>query len=207
MKQYRIDVNIVDDHAMFSEGLTEAINHSTSIHVSRSFTTLDACRQALRERRPDVLLLDIGMPDGSGAAFSQEIIADYPKIKVIAVTIHDEYSVIQRTLEAGIHGYLLKTSSILELLNAIQRVWQGEHYVSPTVETIIQQSEPHSVFLTTVERNVLRLICDGMTNPEIATKLCLSTETVNWYRKRLLSKYGVKNTVGLVTLVLNEKLL
>lgn len=207
MKKYRIDVNIVDDHAMFAEGLTEAINRSSAIHVSRSFTTLEACRQALTERRPDVLLLDIGMPDGSGAAFCQEVTAAYPKIKVIAVTIHDEYSIIRRTLDSGIHGYILKTASIPELTEAIKRVWQGEHYVSPDVESIIQQKAPKSVFLTAVEKNVLRLICDGLTNPEIAKQLRLSTETVNWYRKRLLAKYGVKNVVGLVTLVLNEKIL
>lgn len=69
MKNYRIDVYIVDDHTMLNEGLTDAVNRSKTIYVSRSFTTLAECRTALRERRPDVLLLDISMPDGDGTAF------------------------------------------------------------------------------------------------------------------------------------------
>ena len=79
--------------------------------------------------------------------------------------------------------------------------------MSQEVEAIISKSEPVTVFLSNVERNILRLICEGYTNPEIASQLSLSTETVNWYRKRLLAKYGVKNTVNLVTLVLKKQIL
>lgn len=116
MMKYRIDVNIVDDHAMLAEGLTEALNRSANIHVSRSFTTLAECRAALKERRPDILLLDISMPDGDGIAFCQQVTADFPKVRIVAVTIHDEYSVIRRMLDAGVHGYVLKSAAIDELV-------------------------------------------------------------------------------------------
>ena len=207
MKQYRIDVNIADDHVMVCEGLANAINRTGDIHVSRSFNTLEACRQALSSSRPDVLLLDISLPDGDGIAFCQEVIASYPKLKIIAATIHDEYSVIRRMLDVGVHGYVLKSSSIEQLIEAIHQVWQGERYLSPEVEAIIEQAQGHVVTLTEVERNILRMICDGMTNPQIAKILNLSTETINWYRKRLLSKFGVKNAVSLATLVLREKII
>lgn len=207
MKQYRIDVNIVDDHIMVCQGLADAINRSDNIRVSRTFNTIEACRQTLQERRPDVLLLDISMPVGDGIDFCREVIAAYPKMKVIAVTIHDEYSVIQRMLDTGVHGYVLKYSSVEQLTEAIIRVWQGERYVCPEAQTIISQSQQRVVALTDVERNILRLICDGLPNPQIADRLSLSTETVNWYRKRLLAKFGVKNTVNLVSLVLKEKIL
>lgn len=207
MKKYIIDVYIVDDHQLVCEGVSDLINQSGQAHVSYTFTTLEACRQALLSRRPDVLLLDISMPDGDGIAFCQEIINDYPKVKVVAITIHDEYSMIQRMMACGAHGYVLKSSSSEELLEAINSVWQGRQYVSRQVTDIMEKGKDNCVVLTEVEKNILRMICDGHTNPEIAQQLSLSTETVNWYRKRLLAKFGVKNTVGLVRTVLEQKLL
>ena len=204
---YRIDINIVDDHSLLTESLADAINRSNVAHVSRTFSTLETCRQTLEERCPDVLLLDISMPDGNGIAFCRQMLGLHPKLKIICITIHDEYSVIHRMLDTGVHGYLLKSSPISELIEAIQTVWKGGRYVSQEVEAIISKSEPVTVFLSNVERNILRLICEGHTNPEIASQLSLSTETVNWYRKRLLAKYGVKNTVNLVTLVLKKQIL
>lgn len=207
MKNYLIDVYITDDHQMVCEGLSELINNSGKAHVSHTFNTLEACRQALEERRPDVLLLDLSMPDGDGVAFCQQIVNAYPNVRIVAVTIHDEYSMIQRMMECGAHGYVLKSSPVEELIEAIVNVWQKRQYVSPQVEAILREGKSNSVVLTDVETNILRLICDGHTNPEIATLLHLSTETVNWYRKRLLVKFGVKNTVNMVRKVLEEQIL
>lgn len=207
MKKYVIDVYIVDDHQLVCEGISDLINQSRQAHVSYTFTTLEACRLALQNRRPDVLLLDISMPDGDGITFCQQIVNEYSKVKVIAITIHDEYSMIQRMMACGAHGYVLKSSSSEELLEAINSVWQGKEYVSTQVTDILEKGKANSVALTEVESNILQQICDGHTNPEIAVILNLSTETVNWYRKRLLAKFGVKNTVGLVRTVLEQKLL
>ena len=206
MKQYLIDVYIADDHQMVCEGLSEMINQSGKAHVSRTFNTLEACRQTLAERRPDVLLIDLSMPDGDGIAFSQQVLRDYPDVRIVAVTIHDEYSVVQRMMACGAHGYVLKSSSADELLEAIVTVWQKRQYISPLVERILQQGRETSVTLTAVEQNILQLLCNGLTNPQIATQMNLSTETVNWYRKRLLAKFGVKNTVMLVKHAIEEQL-
>lgn len=207
MKKYKIDVYIVDDHTMLNEGLTDAINRSETVHVSHCFTTLADCRTALAERTPDVLLLDISMPDGDGTDFCQWVTSEYPKVRIVAVTIHDEYCVIQRMLEAGVHGYVLKSAPIEELLTAIGQVWKGERYLSPAVEDIIRQSSSKAIVLTKPEQNILRLVCQGYSNPEIADRLHLSAETVKWYRKRLLAKFGVNNTVNLVTLAVKGSLL
>ena len=207
MKQYLIDVYIADDHQMVCEGLSEVINQSGKAHVSRTFNTLEACRQALQERRPDVLLLDLSMPDGDGVTFCQQTVCDYPNVRVVAVTIHDEYSMIQRMMACGAHGYVLKSAPVEELIEAIVSVWQKQQYVSPQVEAILREGRSNSVVLTDVESHILRLICDGLTNPEIATHLHLSTETVNWYRKRLLAKFGVRNTVNMVRQALEQKLI
>lgn len=205
--KYKIDVYIVDDHTMFNEGLTDAVNHSNTAHVSRCFTTLNDCRIAMAERCPDVLLLDISMPDGDGTLFCQWVTAAFPKVKMVAVTIHDEYSVIQRMLDSGVHGYVLKSAPIDELITAIEQVWKGQRYISPAVEAIIRQSASKAVRLTIPEQRILHDVCKGCSNPEIADRLHLSVETVKWYRKRLLTKFGAKNTVSLVSLVLKEHIL
>jgi DNA-binding NarL/FixJ family response regulator len=101
---------------------------------------------------------------------------------------------------------VLKSSPIEELIEAIVSVWQKREYVSPQVEAILRKGKSSSVVLTDVEVHILRLICDGMTNPQIATQLHLSTETVSWYRKRLLAKYGKKNTASLVRLAVEKKI-
>ena len=207
MKSYLIDVYIADDHQMVCEGLSDLVNNSGKAHVSRTFNTLEACRNAMQERWPDVLLLDLSMPDGDGVAFCQQIVEAYQNVRVVALTIHDEYSMIQRMMACGAHGYVLKSSPINELIEAIVSVWQKQQYVSPQVETILREGKSRSVVLTEVEKSILRLICDGLTNPQIAAQLHLSTETVNWYRKRILAKFGVKNTVNLVTRVMQEKIL
>jgi len=204
---YKIDVYIVDDHTMFNEGLTDALNRSETVHASRCFTTLNDCRVAMTQRCPDVLLLDISMPDGDGTAFCQWVASEYPKVRMVAVTIHDEYGVIRRMLDSGIHGYVLKSAPIDELITAVEQVWKGQRYISPAVEDIIRQAGSKAVRLTIPEQRILHDVCQGYSNPEIAARLHLSTETVKWYRKRLLAKFGVKNTVRLVTLVLKECIL
>jgi DNA-binding NarL/FixJ family response regulator len=93
-----------------------------------------------------------------------------------------------------------------ELVNAIIEVWQGRRFLSKKVEEIIKQGNDKAVVLTNVEKNILRLLCNGCTNSEIAEQLHLSIETVNWYRKRLLAKYGAKNTASLVSRVIKEKI-
>lgn len=205
--KYKIDVYIVDDHTMFNEGLTDAVNHSDTVHVSRCFTTLNDCRLAMAERCPDVLLLDISMPDGDGTAFCQWVTTEFPKVRIVAVTIHDEYSVIRRMLDSGVHGYVLKSAPIDELITAIEQVWKGQRYISPAVEYIVRQSASKAVRLTIPEQRILYDVCKGCSNPEIADRMYLSVETVKWYRKRLLAKFGVKNTVALVSLLLKEHIL
>jgi len=207
MTKYRIDTYIVDDHTMLNEGLTEALNRSPAIHVSRSFTTLEECRTALALRQPDILLLDISMPDGDGVDFCQWVARKYPKIRIVALTIHDEYSIIRRMINAGVNGYVLKSASVEELTKAICSVWKGQTYLSPCVANIIREGSVKSVILTNVEKNILRLICKGLTNPQIAQQLSLSHETIKWYRKRLLAKLNVKNTACLVTLAIKEHLI
>lgn len=204
---YKIDVNIADDHAMLVEGLAKTINHCDTVHVSHYYSTLEECRNGLAKWIPDVLLLDISMPDGSGIDFCRQIKEQYPALRIIAITCHDEFSIIQRMLEVGVQGYVLKSASIQEVLEAITTVFHGEQYLCSEVADILERGKAKQIFLTTTERKVLQGICDGLTNPQIAQQIHLSVDTVNWHRKRLLAKFNVKNSVSLALLVEREKIL
>lgn len=202
--KYLIDINIVDDHRMLVEGLRECIKSSGVGHVSHVFTTISQCRQTLRERQPDVLLADISMPDGNGIDFCQQLLADYPQMKLLVLTYHDEYSTISRMIDVGVHGYVLKSASTTQLMEAIDCVYHGGRYLSPEVQAIMNRGAATHVALSPTEHKILSLICRGLTNAEIAERVFLSVETVNWYRKRLLAKYDVKNSVQLVALAIRE---
>ena len=207
MNATKIEVYIADDHTMFTAGLVDVVNRGEKVNISRTFGTIAACKQALALHRPAVLLLDISMSDGNGSDFCKWLLAEYPDLKILAITSHDEYSIIRRMLESGAHGYLLKTSSIDELTDAVETIVQGESYISREVEKIIKQGKANEIIISAIEKNILRHICDGRTNPEIANALNLSTETVNWYRKRLLAKFGANNTATLVATIIKNNVL
>ncbi len=205
--KYKIDVIIVDDHAMLVEALANAINQSDTAHVSHCCNSLDACRRQLAEWHPDVLLLDISLPDGNSIDFCEEVMTSYPSTKVISLTSHDEFTIIQRMMEKGVHGYVLKSAPVQELLEAISAVYHGERYICEEVKAIIEKGKAQQIFLTPVERQVLKLICEGLTNPQIASQMNLSTDTINWYRKRLLAKFNAKNSVSLAIIATKEQLI
>lgn len=204
---YKIDVTIVDDHTMFVEGMTEAINQSSVAHVGHHCTCLEDCKSLLVKWCPDVLLLDISLPDGSGIDFCQYVLSEYPKVKVIAISSHDEYSIIKRMMDTGVHGYILKSSPIQEVIDAIKTVFHGGDFTSKEVKDILERGSINPVLITPVERQVLKLLCDGLTNPEIAAKMNLSTDTINWYRKRLLAKFNVKNSVSLAIIAVKQQII
>lgn len=201
-----IDVYIADDHTMLVEGLTAAINSSENARVSHTFLTLADCRKRLASKQPDVLLLDISMPDGSGVEFCGEVVATYPLVKIIAITSHNEYSIARQMLDNGAQGYILKNSSSEELIEGIESVCRGKRYICDEINSIIKHGSANEVYLSPREKNILKLIVEGCTNSEIAERIFLSADTVSWYRKKLLVKLGVKNTASLVKLVVTERL-
>lgn len=202
-----INVYVTDDHVMLVEGLANAINESGIARVNKVFYTIGSCRKALVFERPDVLLLDISLPDGNGIDFCKEVHDLYPAVKIIAITSHEEYSIARQMLDNGASGYVLKNSSTEELLEAIGLVYKGECYLCDKIEQIIKRRSVNEIYLSSREKEVLKLIVEGYTNPEIAEKLFLSPLTIKGYRKNLLLKLGVKNTASLVHLVMTEKLI
>lgn len=202
-----ITVHITDDHKILTEGLSILINESKIALVTGISHTLAECRSALSFKRPDILLLDIQLPDGSGIDFCKEMRERYPELKILALTTHNEYSVVRRMMDNGAHGYILKNALSEEILAGIETIMSGEIFLCEDVDMLIRKQDENNVWLTTRERELLRHIVDGCTNQEIADKLFLGVETIKTYRKNLIFKLGAKNSMVLVKMAIENKLI
>lgn len=202
-----ITVHITDDHKMLVEGLSNSINESGVATVTGVSHTLAESRKVLAFQTPDVLLLDLNLPDGNGIDFCSEINLRYPAVKILVLTTHDEYSVAKRVLNNGASGYILKNSLSEEVIAGIEAVMNGETFLCEEIDVLMKKESEHAVWLTTRERELLRLIVDGYTNQEIADKLYLGVETIKTYRKNLILKLGARNSMVLVRMAIEKKLI
>lgn len=162
-----------------------------------ALTIADAAGQ-LEEKKPDLLLLDIAMPDGDGIEALPKLRKASQDTKIIILTMYSEAEVIQRAIKSGVDGYLMKDSDADEILAAIEHVSNGERYISPAAESKAAALTETIPQLTPREREVLKLIVEGKSSREAAKVLYLGFETVRSYTKYLRQKLGVKNTAGMV---------
>ena len=198
---------IADDHRVFREGIVSILENTGEIRVIAQAQDGKEVMEKLRKARPELILMDISMGEAGGIETTRLVREQYPEIKVLVLSMHSESSYIVRMLEAGASGYLLKDAGSAELINAIKAVAQGHTYFSSQVSaTLVDQlvkgkkppERKAGVPLTRREIEVLRLIAEEYSNPEIADKLFISIRTVDTHRRNLLEKLGVKNTAGLV---------
>jgi DNA-binding NarL/FixJ family response regulator len=163
----------------------------------------------LQKKQPDVLLMDINLPNKSGLDLCLEVKEKYPAIAIIGLSTSDQASTIKKMMDNGAVSYLLKDASKNELVTAIHLAAQGKRYMNFSVAQALKESLPqHELpLITKREKEVLELIAEGMTNQEIAAKLFLSVTTVDSHRKNMLTKFNVKNTAALVKLAMLEKLI
>lgn len=191
---------IVDDHPMVIEGIGALLKGEASVEIVGSATTANAALNFLKQQTPDVLLLDINLPDQSGLEVCKLIADKYITIRVIAISNHSLPSYVQKITEYGGSGYLLKNTTKQELLQAIEMVMLGKEYFSREIlRSLREQKETnHAVAITRREKEILQLISDGKTNNEIAAQLFISSSTVDTHRKNLIEKLQVNNTAQLV---------
>jgi len=202
-----INVAIVDDHKILTEGLKGLIEEAGIAKVVGVAHSAAECRSSLGFWQPDVLLLDVGLPDISGVDFCKEIKEQFPAVKVLALTTHNEYTIVRQMLANGASGYLIKNSMSEEVLAGIQAVAAGETFLCHEIDLLMKRPSEKHVWLSPRERELLRLISEGLTNGEIADQIFLSPETIKGYRKNLLLKLGAKNTAVLVKMAVEQKLI
>ena len=183
-----IKILIVDDHPLIAQSLTSIINESKIGEVAAIASTAKQCLDLVSTKHFDLVLLDINLPDGNGLDICKSITEKYPQLKVLAITSFTEYTIIRKMMENGASGYILKNSMPEEVIEGIETVIKGETFLCHEVDLLMKKKSDQQIFLTPRETSLLKLICEGYTNPEIAEKLFLGVETVNSYRKNLLFK-------------------
>ena len=160
-----------------------------------------SCMAYLRQQQPDVLLLDINLPDKSGIDLCKEIKEKYPDIQILGLSSFNQQSYIQKMIQNGASGYLLKNASQEEIVKSMKAVMDGDTFMSAEAANTIRENKNARIpVITRREKEVLQLIADGLTNHAIAEKLFISTTTVDTHRNSLLSKFEVRNTANLVRL-------
>lgn len=210
-------VAIADDHAMFVDGIESILRDEETIKVVDRCFDGKSVFPMLSKQQIDVLLLDINLPDMSGIEVAKKINTDFPDVKIIAVSMYNEESIVSEMLNNGAQGYILKNTGRAELVQAIETVASGQTYFSKDVtETImgaLLKKPTHkktSTFLipeiSKRELEVLALIVKEYTTPEIAEKLFISLKTVESHRSSLVSKLNVRNSAGLVRAAIELKL-
>ncbi len=193
-----INVHITDDQAMMVELLIPVINASGFTRVSGYSYKLSECRKKLKAECPDVLLLDINMPDGNGVVFCKEIHKQYPRMKIIALTEHSEYSCVKSMFKNGASGYVVKSEAVREILEAILAVTQGKKYLSPEIERMMCKATKKAITLTLREMQVLQLVAKGLNYRQIAEQMIIAPTTVNSYQKKLHLKLNAKTKFQLI---------
>ena len=202
-----IHVFIIDDHKMVIDGMKLLLKDEPSITVVGTALNGEDGLAKIPQQHVDVVLLDINMPGMNGIDTCKKLLSELPEIKIVAISMHKESSLIKLMLNNGAKGYVLKNAGQDEVIDAIKTVHEGKMYLDDTVNEIVLNSvlkngneKIKSPFptLSRREKDVLKLILDECTTQEIADKLFISFGTVETHRRNMLIKTGARNTAGLV---------
>lgn len=202
---------IVDDHPVVIEGIHSLVLNEKDIEWVGHAMNAQSCLGFFVNNAANIVLMDINLPDMSGVELCAAMKEKYPGIFILGLSTFNQGLYIKKMMENGASGYILKNSSKEELLNAIHTVCDGGIYFSGEVGDALKQyqrtEQVEIPVLSRREKEVLELIAEGYTNPEIAEKLFISPFTVDSHRKNLIAKLNVKNTASLVKLAVERKLI
>ncbi|MFA5328891.1 MAG: response regulator transcription factor [Prolixibacteraceae bacterium] len=207
-----IKVILADDHQLFREGLANLLADFPEIEViAQAVNGKDAIDKA-KQLNPDVVIMDINMPDLDGVEATAQLLKEKPGIKVIGLSMHVDKPYIKGMLEAGSSGYLFKNCSYDELIKAIQTVYSGKKYLSEKITEILIQEYLNkeeigpstSSDLTDRESEILKLIAEGISVSDISNQLFVSIKTINTHKQHILEKLNLKTTTDIVKYALKK---
>ena len=205
---------VVDDHAIVREGLLALLQRQNGISVIGSVATGGEAVLGARHWGPDVIIMDLLLPDLNGIDAARRILGEFPQIRIIALSACETPKHVYRALRAGVRGYVVKAAAGSELIQAIHEVSAGKQFISPSItakftEGSLDMSISDSLYesLSDRERQVLRGIVAGSSSAEIAKHLSLSRKTIDTYRSRLMLKLGVSNRSALIRFAIEHELI
>lgn len=201
----RITVLLVDDHALVRRGFRRLLEDEPSIEIVGEASGGEEAVALAERLRPRVILMDVAMPGMSGLAATRAILAARPDAAVLMLSMHSEETLVKQALDAGARGYILKNALDLDLVSAVTRIAAGETVLDPAVVRPAPQAGERSG-LTPRELEVLQLICQGLSNREIAVRLNVSVNTVAVHRANIMNALGVHKTAELVVYAIRNGL-
>jgi DNA-binding NarL/FixJ family response regulator len=214
----KIKIILVDDHQLVRDGIKALLSGTSDIEIIGEASDGKELFQQLATLKPDLLIMDISLPDISGIEITKKICQDYPGIKVMMLSMYNSEDFILNSIKAGAKGYLPKNTSRNELLEAIYAIQSGEDFYSESVSKTMLKSyirkatgdeepaEKSNEILTTREIEVLKLYAEGHINKEISEKLDISIRTVETHKNHIMRKLGLKSTVEMVKFAIRNKI-
>jgi len=204
----KIRIVVADDHAIIREGLRIMLGNQPDMEMVGIAANGREAIRLVDERKPDVAVMDISMPELNGIEAIQQMLPRHPHLQIVVLSIHETKPYVYRALKAGAMGYLIKETAGLEVVDAVRAVHRGDRYLSQRIgdllttesfqklEALIEVSPLEA--LSPREREILQLVAEGKTSQEIGERLSISPKTVDTYRSRLMHKIGVEDVASLV---------
>jgi DNA-binding NarL/FixJ family response regulator len=208
-----VKIIIADDHRMFRESLRRMLTIEKIANILAEAANGVELLELLEHHQPEIILMDIAMPEMDGIEATKKALEKHSALKVLALSAFNDERYYFSMVEAGVKGFLLKNAGILELQNALKEVAAGNcWFSSELLQKVIanlnaKPSKNIASELSERELEILKLVCESLTNEQIAEKLCISYDTVKWHRSNLLSKTECTNTAGLVLFAIKNKII
>lgn len=207
-----IRILLADDHVLVRQGFKMILSAQSDMQIVGEATNGREAVEQGEKLQPDVVLMDVTMPELNGIEATRRLVVASPRTRVLALSMHKDAVYVREILRAGARGYLLKDSADADLIAAVRSVAKGEGYLSPAVsDAVLTDYRRHVTdpldLLTTREREVLQMIAEGKTNKEIATTLNLSVYTIEAHRGRVMEKLNLHSTGELVRFALRSGLI
>jgi len=216
MKSIRIF--LVDDHQLVRDGIKALLTGAGNIDIIGEATNGKELLEKIKEVQPDIILMDISLPDISGIELTRTLSRQYPMVRILILSMYTNEDFVFNAIKAGAKGYLPKNTSRQELLDAIGAIFDGQEFFSDSISKVIlksylrQATQPESTAekqeqpLTKRELEILKLFAEGLNNKEISTKLDISIRTVESHKNHIINKLGLKSTVEMVKFAIRNKI-
>jgi DNA-binding NarL/FixJ family response regulator len=210
----KIRVLVADDHAIIREGLSIMLGNQPDMEVVGIASNGREAVRLVDEHKPDIVVIDISMPELNGIEAIQQMLPRHPYMKVVVLSIHGTKPYVHRALKTGAKGYLIKETAGKEVVDAVRAVYRGDHYLSQRIADLLinpsfrnlesaMETSPLET-LSSREREILQLVAEGRTSQEISERLSISSKTVDTYRSRLMRKIGVTDVAGIVRVAIQN---